>query len=251
MTYKEQEIDLIKILISLWIEKWTVFLFVVISLSIGVAYSLNIEKRFESKVSLSILTVPPLYEDINVINDFKENYFSSTVFQEWKLIHSDSKLDFDNISNIKTIDGYELSKSQSESLIEFRLLFNDSDLVGDPLILIKTNDLSILKDTYNYFQFINDVLKKKYILRTKSEIESVKFISTESLGMQDILLLPRFLILIKNSLVIDFNKPSLPVKVFPSNKVILFLSLILGFGFGFGFIIIKNALINYKINKNS
>ena len=251
MTYKEQEIDLIGILISLWIEKWTVFLFVVISLSIGVAYSLNIEKRFESKVSLSLLTGPPLYKDINVIDDFKKYYFSSTVFQEWKLIHSDSKLELNNISNIKTIDGYELSKSKSESLIEFRLLFNDSDLVGDPLIFIKTNDLSILKDAYSYFQFINNILKEKYISRTESEIKSVKFILTGNSQIEDILLLPRFLILIKNSFVIDFNKPTIPVKVFPSNKVILFLSLILGFGFGFGFIIIKNTLINYKLNKNS
>ena len=169
-TYND-EIDLIDIFKIIWRGKFLIIFFILIAILLGFSYIQVKNPVYQSKLNIKIEHVPPFYErSTGIITlDFKNYVLSKKNFNNWKSNLKKHSLAFNSFSKTIIIDGTELTNPDS-LLVE---MTQDAYKVS---FIIKTNNLSILNDFYNYNQYINKLLEKEYVIRAKKEL---KFISSK------------------------------------------------------------------------
>jgi len=189
-------------------------------------------------------TNPRFSDANNVLTDFKKKFYSVSVFDEWKKNNSDSSLVYDDLSLLEVVDGFVLSKKEAELAT---LAFNNKDSY---LILVKSNQLRILDDVFEYATFINGLLRYKYIALAKNEL---KFLQAhledfkDSRILQNMSTLDRYI----NSAemgesVLEIMRPTMPKKISPKSFLTLTLSIVLGGIVGVFFILVRNAITKRK-----
>jgi LPS O-antigen subunit length determinant protein (WzzB/FepE family) len=237
---QNDEIDLFELFGTLWDGKWLITTFVVISVLLGIAFLLVKKPVYQSNLFYSVVTVPPFYQPDKILNkyqikyqnnkvfkDFKLKFYSKMVFENWKKNIGKTQLLFEDFSITEVIDGFIVTKNESDQLAIFTL--EDGKKSS---ILIKTNQFSVLKDFFNYSNHVNELLKKDYVLRAKNELK-----------VQSGVLLERFILSANNGAnILDISHPTIPQKVSPQSLHVLFLSLIFGGIIGVTFVLISNAI---------
>ena len=239
----DDEIDLFELFQVLWDGKWLISTFVVLAFLLGGGFILSKDKVYESKVVYSIDTIPPFYGGGKASSDFQKKFYSIEVFKEWKKNKDDSSLVFDDFSKTEVIDGFVLSKDENEPLA----VIKDS-----ASILVKSNQLPILNDFYNYAEYINLLLKDEYVSRANDELKIIEtrfkdLSSAESSIIQTVLSIDRYIASAENGdNVLSIERPSAPKKVAPKSSLILALSLVLGGFIGAAYVLIMNAIKTRK-----
>jgi capsular polysaccharide biosynthesis protein len=235
----DDEIDLFELFQVLWDGKWLISTFVVLAFLLGNGFILYKDKVYESKVVYSIDTIPPFYSGGKASSDFQKKFYSIDVFKEWKKNKDDSPLVFDDFSKTEVIDGFVLSKDENEPLA----VIKDS-----ASILVKSNQLPILNDFYNYAEYINLLLKDEYVSRANDELKIIEtrfkdLSSAESSIIQTVLSIDRYIASAENGdNVLSIERPTAPKKVAPKSSLILALSLVLGGFIGAAYVLIMNAI---------
>lgn len=141
------------------------------------------------------------------------------------------------------IDGFVLSKDEDEKLA----VIKDS-----ASILVKSNQLPILNDFYNYAAHINVLLKGEYVSRANDELSIIEtrfkdLSSADSSVVQTVLSIDRYIASAENGEnVLSIERPSVPRKVAPKSSLILALSLVLGGFIGAAYVLILNAIKKRK-----
>jgi len=235
----DDEIDLFELFQVLWGGKWLISTFVVLAFLLGGGFILSKDKAYESKVVYSIDNIPPFYNDNKASTDFQKKFYSIDVFNEWKKSNENTSLVFKDFSKTEVIDGFVLSKDEGATLA----VIKDS-----ASILVKSNQLPILNDFYEYAEHINVLLKVEYVSRAKDELKIIEtrfkdLSSADSSVVQTVLSIDRYIVSAENGdNVLSLQRPSVPKKVAPKSSPILALSLVLGGFIGAAYVLIMNAI---------
>ena len=245
---QDDEIDLFELFQTLWDGKWLISAFVAIALLLGSGFLLLKDAVYESKLIYSVDTIPPFYEANKVSTDFQNKFYSVSVFEEWKKNNGDTSLVFDDFSATEVVDGFVLSKDEDEQLATLA-----SEKKGDSsFVLVKSNQLPILDDFFEYATHINGLLKDEYVVRAKEELNIIDarfkdLGSADSNIVDTVLSIDRYIVTAeKGAKVLAIQRPIMPKKVSPKVSLILALSVVLGGMVGVFFILVRNAIAKRK-----
>ncbi len=188
---------------------------------------------YESRLKIEIENIPPFYSDktsiIKSTYDFKNNVLSKTNFDNWKSNLKKSSLVFNSFSETIIIDGTELTSLSRDSLLV--KTSQERDKIN---FIIKTNNLQILDEFYNYNHYISKLLEKEYVFRAKKELKLISskikdFPETEPFIIDKTLPNERFITSIEmGKNVFNIQRPSVPKKISPINLLVYGISSILG-----------------------
>ena len=243
----DDEIDLFEFFQTLWDGKWLISAFVAIALLLGSGFLSLKDAVYESKLIYSVDTIPPFYEENKVSTDFQNKFYSVSVFEEWKKNNSDTSLVFEDFSATEVLDGFVLSKNADEQLATIA-----SEKKGGSFVLVKSNQLPILDDFFEYATHINGLLKNEYVLRAKEELNIIDarfkdLGSADSKIVDTVLSIDRYIgTAEKGAKVLAIQRPTMPQKVSPKSSLILALSVVLGGMIGVFFIRVRNAITKRK-----
>lgn len=243
----DDEIDLFEFFETLWDGKRLITAFVAIAVLLGGSFLLLKDAVYESKLIYSEDTLPPFYEANKASTDFQKKFYSVNVFDEWKQKNTNTTLVFEDFSATEVVDGFVLSKSEDEQLATLA-----SEKKGGSFVLVKSNQLPILDDFFEYATHINSLLKDEYVVRAKEELTIIearfKDLSTaDSNIVNTILSIDRYIVSAeKGASVLAIQRPTMPKKVSPKSSLILAMSLVLGGMVGVFFILVRNAITKRK-----
>lgn len=243
----DDEINIFDILKSLWVNKWLICTFVATSILFGAIYTNYQKTTYSAKIFYSVDTIPYFFNENKVLNDFKEKFFSESVFNDWKNKNNgDVSIGFDDFKITKIVNGYEISKNEGEKLVTF--VTGKKIVSSSPLsfISIKTNELSTLDEFFTYANYINKKLKNEYVVRSNEELKFVeKRFTKASIIFQTVLSLERFIVSAnKGANVLVIQHPTTPEKISPRFSRTLIGSIFIG-----GVISLLIVLINYAIKR--
>jgi LPS O-antigen subunit length determinant protein (WzzB/FepE family) len=240
---QDDEIDLLEMFQTLWNDKWLISIIVAVAVLLSSGYLLLKDGAYESKLFYTVNTIPPFYEGKKVSNDFKEKFYSPSVFEDWKKSNVNVSLVFEDISDTEVVDGFVLSKGEDKQLAT--LTFEPK--VG-PAVIVKSNQLPILNDIFKYATHISRLLSDEYVVRAKDELNIIEtrfkdFSTANDAVITQILSIDRYVVSAEQgSSVLAIQRPSMPSKVSPKSFHILILSLILGGTVGAFFVLVRDAI---------
>ena len=244
---QDDEIDLFELIQTLWNGKWLISAFVAIALLLGGGFLLLKDAVYESKLIYSVDSIPPFYGANKASTDFQNKFYSVTEFEEWKKNNNDISLVFEDFSATEVIDGFVLSKNEDE-----QLAILTSEKKGGSFVLVKSNQLPILDDFFEYVTHINGLLKDEYVVRAKEELKIIDarfkdLSSADSNIVNTVLSIDRYIVSAeKGAKVLAIQRPTMPKKVSPKVSLILALSVVLGGMVGVFFILVRNAITKRK-----
>ncbi len=237
---KNDELDLIDILNLFWIDKWKIMFSVAITTLVGFIF-LNFQKsEFESKIGFKVESIPPFYDHKKASEDFERFFYSIKNFKEWKLNNNSTEMEFQNISETVIIDGFVLFKDEKK-----RLAFLTSDKKGKH-ILVKSNNLNLLKDCFDYATFVSDLLKEDYLLRSQQELNIIEtrfkdFSTANDAIITKLLAVDRYIAAVnKGYKVIGIFYPTLPKQTSPRPVFTMALFLLIGLLAGIIYVSFRN-----------
>ena len=245
----DDEIDFFEFFETLWDGKWLITAFVAIAVLLGGSFILLKDAEFESKIFYSVDTLPPFYEKdkgSKASADFNNKFYSVSVFEEWKQNNSNTTLLFEDFRATKVVDGFVLSKNEDDKLVTLEYEKKGGSK-GSSFVLIKSNQLPILDDFFEYTTYINELLKVDYLDRAKEELKIIearfKVMNRADSNIVDtVLSIDRYIVSAeKGASVLAIDRPTLPKKVSPKSSLILVMSIVLGGMVGVFFILVRNA----------
>ena len=248
----DDEIDLFEFFETLWDGKWLISAFVAIALLLGGGFLLLKDAVYESKLIYSVDTIPHFYEADKASTDFQNKFNSVGVFEEWKKNNSDTSLMFEDFSETEVVDGFVLSKNEDEQLVILASEKKGGSFVRGSFVLVKSNQLPILDDFFEYASHINGLLKDEYVVRAKEELKMIDarfkdLGSADSNIVNTVLSIDRYIVTAeKGAKVLVIQRPTMPKKVSPKSSLILAMSLVLGGMVGVFFILVRNAITKRK-----
>ena len=244
---QDDEIDLFKLFQTLWDGKWLIIAFVVIAVLLGGGFLLSKDPVYKSKLIYSLDTIPPFYKANKALTDFRNKFYSVSVFEEWNQNNSNASLVFDDFSTTEVLDGFVVTKNENKQLATLA-----SEKKGSSFVLVKSNQLPILDDFFEYATHINGLLKGEYVLRAKNELNIINarfkdLGSADSNIVDTVLSIDRYIVTAeKGAKVLAIQHPTMPKKVSPKVSLILALSFVLGGMVGVFFILVRNAIAKRK-----
>jgi hypothetical protein len=249
---QDDELNLFSFFEILWVNKWVISTFILTTLMIGSVFLFFKEPVYESRLTYSTNNTPPFYESDKVSSDFKRKFFSKSVFKDWKNNNGKTSLEYEDFSNTQIIDGFTLSKDENNLLAKVTSNKNKFGLFAHGLIILKTDQYSLLKDFYKYSDFINKLLYLKYLDRAKVELKIIE-VRFENLNLanneiiQTVLSIDRFVdTLQKGGKILEISYPTLPEKKSPNLFLVLFCSLFSGGFIGVAYVFISKAICMRK-----
>ena len=226
MSYSNEDLDFTK-LIKIVLEGKYILLFSIISfLVLGIVY-LNLQETvYSSKIKIIINDRPPdksnlslLKHDRKIIYDFETLIYDEKNFNRWREIYN-TDIQYDDFTIFEEFESLIFKKKNNK--LRFNLIYSGDYLVGDSFIDINTNQKNIISDYLDYFNYTNSNLMKNYL----SETSNIKFLEgSEPTELANLVF--NFLEK-KNTQIIIFEKPTIPVKVYPSLLKILIIFLFFG-----------------------
>ena len=173
---QEYEINLSEILYIIWQNKILIFVFFLFFILSGYLYYNSKNYIYhESKLHYTTYTLPPFYKNetsrLIALEDFQNFFYSENLFNEWKK-NRNSSLVYSDISSTQDINGL-IFRLLGERLIELSTeedSLSKKTIEGFAFINVKTNQLKLLDDIYNYSTFINEALTFEYVTRAKYEL---------------------------------------------------------------------------------
>ncbi len=244
---QDNEIDFFELFQTLWGGKWVISTFVTIAILLGSSFIFLKDTIYASKLTYTIDTIPPFYEEKKVYSDFQKKFYSISIFEDWKKNYGKTVLVFDDFSTIEIFNGYAISKSEDQQLAT--LVSENEERF---FLLVKSNQLPILNDFFKYAQYINKLLKKEYVIRSREELKIIEsrfkdLKSANSDVVELVLSIDRYIVSAdKGANVLKIQHPKMPKKISPNVPLIFALSLILGGLVGVFFILARNAIKRRK-----
>ena len=262
---QDDDFDLFELFQTLWDGKWLISAFVATAVLFGAGLIFVKEKEkvlYESKLFFSVDRLPPFYKDNHALTDFYKKFHSINVFENWKKRDGNVSITFEDFSTTQVIDGFVLSKDESQRLATLILKKRNKRDVS--FVLVKSNQLSVLDDFFKYAQYINELLRNEYVGRSNEKIANIKsrfknpllsetFCENQSLDngiVRSILSIDRYIDLAdKEANVFAIQRPTIPKRIETKNTKP---SLILAFSFVFGgmigvfFILVRNTIKKRK-----
>lgn len=254
MTQINQDINFIEIYKILWKGKLLLFSGLIISILSGFLTINYVEKKFESKISITTNNFISSYNSTNIsfsdediIKNFQDILYSETFFSNWNA-ENESKLIYENLKSTTLLDNTEFSSKNK--LIELNYDMMGSKYLFSPVtILIRSNDPKFIGDFHKYLIYVSDQLTTKYINALENEINFIEDLiinindSEEQINLDSYILKKITLDKLLNNSILRITQPSTPLKTAPRSVRILLIFLIVG-GMSSVFIVFLRDYIN-------
>lgn len=231
--YVNDEIDVIELLKICWQGKWIIGVAVLVAVLLGFAYVSVKEPVFESRLFYEVDTIPPFYKNDEIAKDFDKSFFNKDTFNAWKQSVGETNITFNDISTTNVIDGFTVSKDKSNRLVVLSGPYEENSF-----ILVRTNDLSVLDDLFKYASFINNFLKRNYVLRAQDELKIVEarfndISSANNAVITELLAIDRYIVSAeKGANPLTLKHSTLPESTSPRALIILSFSMLIGITVG-------------------
>lgn len=245
-TVQNDEIDLLELFITLWQGKWVIIAVTALSAMLCALYFMLTPAQFEAKITVINDTAPPLHEADVLHKDFKKTLLQKSHFLQWRKVNEATSLTYDLLSENDVLDGFVVSKEEDEKDVVIRNEENTSN------IIVRSNNLSLLSDFYDYADFTNKSLTASYLKRAENELsefearladfsvldEVVVQLSVKTIGFVDD---------VKNGAkLFQVKRPTMPKKTSPRLSLLLALSLVLGGFLGAVIVLMRKAISSYR-----
>ena len=252
---QDDEIDLFELFQTLWDGKWLIIAFVATAVLLGGSLIFVKEKDkalplYESKLVYFVDTLPPFYNNNKVLTDFYKKFHSIDVFENWKKREGNVSITFEDFSATKVVDGFVLSKGESQRLATLVLKER-----GDSFVLVKSKQLPLLDDFFKYANYINELLKNDYVGRLNDELKIIdarfKDLGTANSDIVNtVYLIDRYIVAVdRGANILDIRRPTMPETIQPKKSnpsLILAMSVILGGMAGVVSLLLRNAIRKRK-----
>jgi LPS O-antigen subunit length determinant protein (WzzB/FepE family) len=240
---KDDETDLYEFFYAAWDGKKQISAFVAIAVLLGGIFLSFQKTKYESELFSSVDTTPPFYNDNKVLSDFKKKFFSVSVFKDWEKSKNNTLLKFEEFSSSEVVNGILLTKFEDDQLATIEQYGE-----GQFIVLIKSNQFSILDEFYQYAEYVNYLMKTEYINRAEEELNIIEtrfkdFSTANDAIISQILTIDRYIVSAdRGAKVLNVQHPTLPKKTSPHPILTIFLSIIFGGMVGVAYVLFSNVI---------
>lgn len=250
---QDDEIDLSEFFSILWNGKWSICYFLIVAILLSGSYLAITNSKYESKLVLYLDTVPPFISEDRVFIDFRKKFYQKNTFDEWKKNNGDNSLEFEDFSATVVVDGVVMSKIGGKQLAVLNIKNNEA------FILVKSSQLSVLKNLFSYANYVNDLLTEEYVSRAKGEFKIIESLFTDSVSANSdvisrtLLSTSRYILSADGGAnALSIQNPTSPRKIAPRSSLILALALLLGGVAGVFFVFVRAAVKKHteRLNKS-
>ncbi len=252
------EIDIFDLLNRLYKGKWVISLFVLISILSGLSYYFIKDHVYQSKLYYEITNPPPFVQSKIIHNDLNNYFFSEKMFNKWKNIYTKkTSINYEEFLNTEILNGFVFQKRKDQLFIEF------IQIDGLHAISIKSKNLSMINDFFNYLNYINRNLMTKYISKVEEELTITKnfirgFSSNDFSNQSQINSLQKLMDLnsyLNNAkeeyTVLTIKRPTVPIRTSPPRlSILMSVSLVLGLIIGSFYVLILQSFRQHKDEEN-
>ena len=250
--HQDDEIDLFELFSDLWVGKWAIISFTLITMIFGGSYVVYKERyrdfSHQSFIAFTGKYLPPFYDTQDtqeVFSDFRALFHSAPQFEAWKAGKLNAPINLSDITLTQVVNGVELASNSS--LVSL-------DANG---LKVNTNDLQVLNGFHSYMSSVNETLTRRYIVLAEEEINYIerrfKEYRNADAALEDQMLrlmqntnevreLERYVERAEGGAhVFEISRPTPPVsKTSPS--LIVALSIVLGGFVGAAYVLLRNAI---------
>ena len=252
------DLNLFDLFSILYKGKWLIIIFVLVSLFSCFIYYSSKDHAYESKLKYEIINAPPFLDKKVIFNDLKSYFFSKTMFEKWKNNYNKKTfLKYEDFVNTKSLNGFIFQKKETDLIVSFSY----KKISG--FMIIKSQNLNLINNFFDYLSFINKTLTLEYISKVEDELSITKnFIKefssngfnnqTQINSLQNLMILNNYLSKAKKgSSVLTIQHPTIPKRISPPSLSLLF-SIFFVFGIiaGSFLALILESFRKYKHEKN-
>lgn len=243
---KKDEIHIFDTIQAAWNHKLLLVITTTLFFVLGSIYTYNYKDSHKIIIQLTLNSQPPEYDLWMIKRDFKKIFYNNDTYQTWKTINETTLLEYKDFRQRNVLDHHESNYPESNLTV----IFTDKSK-----IIIKTNDLSLVDDLYDYINFTNSKLTQTYLSKTKKEMAKAEAIFKEygmtGDGYQIFLRMSRFFDRISNaSNIFVIEYPSKPHKETLGKNTILVMFSLFGLFIGIILALFRSELIAYKQTNN-
>lgn len=247
----DDEIDLFELFEQLWSAKLVIVLITLASLILGGLLVTIKEPTYESKISLTVMSLPPFYSKERVVSEFEGLFFNENSYQQWLKEENNPTFSFEDISRYQQVDNFVVLKDHKDLIVNFV-----SDKNNKATIVVKSEDHTFINDIFAYSLSVSQILDAKYSRRAQQELALIEsrfqdLTATNVNVIDRILSVDRYVSeLSSQATTMSVSPPSMPKLTSIKPKLALVLFGFMGIILGSIFILLKNAIKHRKnINK--
>lgn len=206
--------------------------------------------HYESRLAISVHLTPPDKDASAVISTFDTQLHSNDSFNQWVAQIQNPAFAFDDLSRIKDIEQFIISRDPDELLA-----LVSSDKKTGHYINARTNDPEILTGLYGYAQFIKINMTTVMLKDATDNLARTEVLMSQTGGeagplVTHYLNIQKFISRVENGeAIISIARPTLPVKTGPKTSLVLALSVVIGGMAGVVFVLMRNAIANHQNRK--
>lgn len=169
------ELDISDLILFFWKGRFTLTIFSLLALITSTIFFVFIDKEeipkplYEIVIEYEADNIPPKFNPSKVLIDYQKFFYSIQLFDQWKQENPDSKFKYEDLIFQNSIkDKSSLIKNDTNIFIDF------GQLKTTDVIIIKSNDISLIYEVIDYLSFINQKLSDHYIKIINFEFKIIK-----------------------------------------------------------------------------
>ena len=241
----DDEIDLFKLIETLWNGRVLLFCSVVASIAIGGLFIALNETKYVTRTTYEINLTPPSIGMDEVRADISRAFFKADTFALWKKSRPDTSLTVDLIDQKQMINGAAFRLHENQSFVSF----------SGNNIAVNSNDTQLIFEVLDYFEFVGLVVSERYFGEAKTERSRIEklgkrlianlTLEAESQTLLYVANLERFLDnAAENKQIIVVALPLPPQRTSTSTGMIMTIAILFGGAIGAAFLLAKQAYID-------
>jgi LPS O-antigen subunit length determinant protein (WzzB/FepE family) len=252
MILKDEDINFLNIVLAFWKDKYLILIVIFLSIILSSGYLITTEKKYQTNIKYIDYNLPPGVAKDNILKDYTKLFFSEENFNTFQNNNaldenylSNLDIKFQEIDNIIYVNGNKFSKNKNDILINFDLIKRS--------IQINSRDIDKIGFIYNYANFTNKKLQINYSNQIQKSINEMPTLTIENENNKNEFLLSifKYINFSDDYLPLEIYPPTIPQKIYPSNKITLVISTIIGSIFSFLLVITKYSIGQFRRNLNS
>ena len=161
--------EVFDLILIFWGKKKLLLLILIFGAILSYSYHYNQSLKKQVIIDYDIMNESPLRDKSHIDNILVQLFYSEDNFNEWIALKKEASISYSDISKTVEEESVKFRKSSDNMLVLFNLPLERK-------IILKTTDLKIITDVFDYINFINrkitisEIRKTKFLLSQKQSI---------------------------------------------------------------------------------
>ena len=232
------EIDLFRLLETLWRGKWQIIIMTALSLCVGFAFVTLSEKEFQSRSHLSVLAKAPGQTETGVLLHYRNAILNEATYAPYLATSGAQHLTKDDFETTEEIQGFRYQRDDKD------ILFS----MTHQTIFIRSGDQNKIADLSRYFAHVSTAETAKQVKKAKEELELLRTLMERdridlSLLLDEEMNLREFISMFEDGhSQLSLSAPTFPDQIAPRTFLVLVMSILIG-----GFVSVMLVLLRAAI----